>query len=144
MGYIGDEVRATGIPCSVLTAEEANQFLQRVQGCFSVRRWPLWEYIENDVYVNDPEAWLWMKEFLGDEPAFFFFNPEDDKEIFRFQHAKAVVDVLEDCFGFEFYISDENLSYLLCFNHHDMLIAAGTAKQWLEARTANRKPKEES
>ena len=36
----------------------------------------------------------------------------------------------------EFYITDDEISYLLCFSHHDILYAAGAAKGWLEMKIA--------
>ena len=34
-------------------------------------------------------------------------------------------DVIGECYGFEYYIVPKDLSWLLCENHHDVLIAVG-------------------
>jgi hypothetical protein len=36
-------------------------------------------------------------------------------------------DVIGECYGFEYYIVPKDLSWLLCENHHDVLIAVGDA-----------------
>ena len=32
----------------------------------------------------------------------------------------------------EFYITDRDQSYVICFNHHDVLYGCGAAKEWVE------------
>ncbi len=38
----------------------------------------------------------------------------------------------------EFYLTNTLTDYLLCFNHHDYLIACGRAREWLTAYSARR------
>lgn len=35
-------------------------------------------------------------------------------------------------FNIEFYLSNRETQYLLCYNHHNILLSSGDAKQWLE------------
>jgi hypothetical protein len=42
------------------------------------------------------------------------------------------VRVLEECFNFEYYLTDQDCSYFICFNHHKYLVTAGTAADWLK------------
>lgn len=51
--------------------------------------------------------------------------------MFEFTHRRDIVAVLAECTGFEFYLTDVEATFLLCFNHHDVLIAAGDARPWL-------------
>lgn len=37
-------------------------------------------------------------------------------------------------FNVEFYVTNKNNEYLLCFNHHDVLIACGDATEWIKNR----------
>ena len=39
----------------------------------------------------------------------------------------------------EFYITNETYEYLLCFNHHDVLFATGTAEAWLSSYAKQKK-----
>ena len=40
--------------------------------------------------------------------------------------------MLEETYGYEFYVTDEECTYLICFNHHDILYTCGRAIKWLE------------
>lgn len=40
--------------------------------------------------------------------------------------------LLSETYGFEFYITDKECSYLLCFNHHDILYGCGRAEGWID------------
>ena len=62
------------------------------------------------------------------------FNPRDGAEVFHFASGEALDEVLADTFGFELYVTDEEASFLLCFNHHDFLLASGKAVEWLRRR----------
>ena len=50
---------------------------------------------------------------------------------FLIPNGTELYKILEDSFGFEFYITNQNHSYILCFNHHDILYGAGEAKKWV-------------
>ena len=60
-----------------------------------------------------------------------FFNESDDKNAFLIPNGAELQKILEDSFGFEFYITNKNYSYLICFNHHDILYGSGEAKEWV-------------
>ncbi len=42
--------------------------------------------------------------------------------------------LLGETYPFEVYLTDELVDFVLCFNHHDYLIATGRAKEWLTRR----------
>ena len=67
-----------------------------------------------------------------------FFNEDEDQAMFHFADGAEVVPVLEECTPFEFYLTDDSAAYLICFNHHDVLLATGTAAPWLEQRSTQR------
>ncbi|EKQ50589.1 MULTISPECIES: DUF6756 family protein [unclassified Clostridium] len=92
----------------------------------------LWEGFINEVSVQDKDAWQWIDKFIDNSEAIMFFNPLDEKRAFLFSNGKDVVETLSETYGFEFYLTNRTLDYLLCFNHHDVLIANGSAKEWLE------------
>jgi hypothetical protein len=51
--------------------------------------------------------------------------------MFALARRRDAVAVLAESTGFEFYLTDIDATFLLCFNHHDFLIAAGDARPWL-------------
>ena len=67
------------------------------------------------------------------------FNEADDKNAFWIANGEELQKILEDSFGFEFYIIDCEQSYLICFNHHDILYGLGEAKEWVEQIIYGRK-----
>ena len=111
---------------------------------FSTRRrqdtWPLWESLQDMVSVQNAEAWRWVSDFVGHTSTIMFFNEDETQSMFRFVDGSQVVAVLGECYPFEFYLTNDATAYLLCFNHHDFLIAAGTAALWLEQQLRNQPP----
>jgi hypothetical protein len=95
----------------------------------------LWEQLQNDVSVRNPDAWRWIASFVDGHRAILVFDPEVEPSAFEFEHGNEIVSVLAECSGFEFYVTDAERTYLLCFNHHDYLIAAGRAASWLDSET---------
>ncbi len=93
-----------------------------------------WEYLQDKVSFQDAEAWRWLGEYIGHTPAVLFFDDHDEATVFRFEDGHDIVTIIAECFAFEFYVTNPAVEYLLCFNHHDYLIAAGAAKKWLEKR----------
>jgi hypothetical protein len=51
-------------------------------------------------------------------------------------------DVIGECFGFEYYVIPKGFDWLLCENHHDILIAVGDAVRDRLIDMASRHPEE--
>lgn len=94
-------------------------------------KFPLWERLNDAQSKSDEEAWKWVEDFIGDEKVTLFFNPSDEEGAYLLNSGKDVVSILGEMYNVEFYLTDEETSYLLCFNHHDVLLASGNAKAWL-------------
>lgn len=94
---------------------------------------PIWEHLENDFVVQSENGWRWVGAFEPEAPALLVFDPERESSCVEFLRAKDIPLVLGECTGFEVYVTDSERSYVLCFNHHNMLIAVGRAKSWLMA-----------
>ncbi len=92
----------------------------------------VWEKMVDDFSVCDSNAWQWINEFIKNTNTIMIFL--DEEASFIFQNGDDVVALLDEMYAFEFFLTDENLTYLLCYNHHDYLIASGTAKEWLKNR----------
>lgn len=96
----------------------------------------LWEHFTQDIAIYDPQSWSWIKEFLGDEKVILFFYEPEQKFAFRFNSGFDAFSVLNNGqYVFtDFYLTNEACDYLLCFNHHQHLIACGAAKDWLREK----------
>lgn len=92
---------------------------------------PLWERLCEVESVHNPSAWRLLDFFVGGEAAIVFFNHDEDQTALKLEAQASVSSLLSECTGFEFYLTDESTSYLLCFNHHDCLIGCGRARQWM-------------
>ncbi len=91
----------------------------------------LWEKLNSATSIRNGDAWRWIDDFIKGEPILLFFNFGDDKSMFLLYDYKHIVDLLGETSGFEFYITNPKNEFLICFNHHDYLIASGTAESWL-------------
>jgi hypothetical protein len=91
----------------------------------------LWETLKDDESVRHKEAWRWLDDLIGNNESIMFFNPSDEATAFLFNKGDDIVSILNETFGFEFYLTNQDTEYLVCFNHHDVLIACGLARDWL-------------
>ena len=94
----------------------------------------LWDDLTDYVYVNNSYAWSWINEYIGNTEVIMFFNESDEKKSFLFKNGDDLVAVLGETYGFEFYVTNKEKSYLLVFNHHDILMACGDAKNWMNTK----------
>ncbi|MEO6722132.1 MAG: DUF6756 family protein [Ferruginibacter sp.] len=71
------------------------------------------KYIDKIIPLNEGNVWLIVED---DDDLFypvFDCNPN------------VIKGIIEECFGFEYYIIDKRKEWLLCENHHNRLIAIG-------------------
>lgn len=92
----------------------------------------LWDRFADYAYVNDSDSWKKIKDFINDKSCIMFFNEDDDKRMYKILNGEDLNYILSETFGFEFYITNEITSFVICFNDHDILYGVGDAKQWIE------------
>lgn len=85
---------------------------------------PLWERLEGESSVRDPDGWRRAGELVGSEPCLLFL-PGADEAVFEFDRGSDLTVVLGECSGFEFGVTDTSQTFVVLFNHHDFLITAG-------------------
>lgn len=61
-----------------------------------------------------------------------FFDDCDDKNVIKIDNGNDLYRILYEMYGFEFYITNYETNYVICFNHHDCLIGCGMARNWIE------------
>lgn len=123
------------ISISELTHDESERLLNQVDQNFAKKRnmvW-LWEHLKDGVSIRDENAWPWVGEYVGNAEVILFDYAEKDS-FFRLQNGLQLVPLLGEMPNAEFYLTNSNAEYVICFNHHDHLIACGTAKSWLEKK----------
>lgn len=140
--WIADEVVGTACSLNCLArrmgADEVSRIYSEMWNRFTLVKGassPLWENVVGHVSVQDGESWRWIADYVGDGSLIMFIDDFFEKVTgVSFESGGKVVQVLEECIPFVFYLTNESLDFLLCFNDHDFLIAAGDACEWLRDR----------
>jgi hypothetical protein len=99
----------------------------------------LWERLRASRGVQNSEGWRRVGEFSGGATNLLVRDAQGACA-FRFARSEDIPLALAQCSGFEFYVCDDGLNYLLAFNHHDFLIGAGTAAAWLASHPRSARP----
>ena len=116
------------------SCDMCNMILKSINSLYvgSEMKWGLlWERLNSYESLADNNGWMYIQEFVQDDSCIMFFNQDDEKKMFRISNGKDLHYILSETCGYEFYITDKKCSYLLCFTHHDVLMACGNAKKWL-------------
>ena len=97
----------------------------------------IWENLHDcDSSIQDSNAWSWIGDFVRERNCVLFFDLADEVEMFHVPSGPSLDVLLGDTYGFVFYVTDVEASYLIGFNDHDFLICCGDAQEWLEVRLA--------
>lgn len=131
--WVAEAAQCLGIDFRVPSAQEAaviregvvTKFTRGMEGATRT-----WERLLAHASVNNPDGWKLMDDYLSGRPFIVFFNEHEDKIMLEFPPGSMLVPIIEECPGFEFYVTDHEASYMLCFNHEDFLIGAGAAAEW--------------
>lgn len=91
----------------------------------------LWDNFFDCVSVYDENWWKYIGDFVGDKPCILMAYDNNDWIAIKINSGMDLNILLSESCGFEFYIMDIELSYVICFNHHDVLIGLGKAKNWI-------------
>jgi hypothetical protein len=140
MGQLHDEIlraaQTVGATVSEIPPDEAERIRDQVTQRFAggIAAWPLWEHLHERVSTRDANAWRWVGDYVKDAKAIMFFDKEDERAMFEFRNGPEVVSALGKSYQFEFYLTNRQVDYLICFSHHDYLIAVGSAADWLREK----------
>ncbi len=137
MNYITKEINKIikdyHLKSSLLPAEKMNYLYSNIIKHYCIKNTSfIWESFKDYAYYQNSNAWSLIKDYVKENKCIMFFNKSDDKNGFLILNGAELQKIIEESFGFEFYITDENLSYLICFNHHDILYGLGKAKDWVK------------
>jgi hypothetical protein len=141
MGYIADEITTVStqlkIEIQTVAGEESITLKKKLADSFSTdpnlpERFS-WQNLTNYSSIHDSAGWKKIAAFTPEKPVILFVNPELESTGWYFASGQFLVDVLAESCGFPFYITSLEADYIICFDDHDCLLAAGTAKGWLES-----------
>lgn len=142
MGRLAAEVKRAaaevGVEVTEATQADRQQLRQSLLHRFTdgLEAWPswIWEHTHDEYATRCPDGWRAVGDFTPNGSVTMMFDPSDDDSMIVFRSGVDAVRVLSECYGFEVYFTDQQGSFLLIHNHHDCLIACGTAKEWTQER----------
>lgn len=132
--HISNELKDSKVIIRKLELNERKEILELVLKKYikiSEKGVWLWEKFIHYEAWNDDMAWKYIKDFVKDNECIMFFNQEEEKEMFLIQSGDDLNYIISETYGFEFYITNKQCSYLLCFNHHNILYGCGIAEKWI-------------
>ena len=132
--YICEELKDSKVVLRKLDVDKRNKIvdvvLKKYMDSNKKGRW-LWEKLIHYEVLNNDMAWSYIKDYVKNNECIMFFNQDDEKEMFLIKSGEDLNYILSETFGFEFYITDKQCSYLLCYSHHDILYGCGGAEEWI-------------
>ncbi|MGB8355218.1 MAG: DUF6756 family protein [Chthoniobacteraceae bacterium] len=108
----------------------AERFLAK--GCLSLTHIWLWEEFRHTVCnTQPPDVIAAIKQrLLPTERYWFLASEEDGKYWVANATGSGIISTLKEMYPFEYYIVDRTMNWILCENHHGLLIeATGTPLQ---------------
>jgi hypothetical protein len=117
----------TGIP-----SDEAGRLLAAIENRFSRapgKRW-IWEHLSGDSVsrrFEDDRAFARLPAVVPDLAEPLLFLPGSNEPVAHAYRGTidAIADVIGECSAFEYLIAPNDLAWLICENHHGVLVAVG-------------------
>lgn len=94
--------------------------------------YPLWDNLNNFSVVYNKDGWRLIRDFIAEKKCILFLEKADAEFVIELPDGLALNTLLENTAGFVFYVSNQDLNFLICFNDHDDLLGAGTAGKWID------------
>ena len=137
MGYIAKEInRVIGVyhlKSHILSGQYTDDFRERIVKRYCDTNMTfIWEQFKECSHYQNSDAWSKSGDYVKENNCIMFFNKCDDEHAFLIANGVELQTILGESFGFEFYITDRDQSYVICFNHHDVLYGCGAAREWVE------------
>ena len=92
-------------------------------------RW-WWEHFPTStgVHFTDGDGWRHLTELVPDADERVWFIAEDfvapEYSVWE-ASVRDIQAVIAECYGFEFYVIQQQFRWLVCENHHDVVVAVG-------------------
>lgn len=131
--WIANAAREFGIDVVELPECEVDQLIRTIEERYvrlTARNCFLWEAFENSVSVRKVDGWKDLCEYCQQAPN-LLYREDSRNSGRRLTSGSALKKLLSECPGFEFYVTDSTVEYVLCHNHHDYLIGVGRCVEWL-------------
>jgi hypothetical protein len=102
----------------------AELFLKR--GVMDLNTIWLWTAFANPTRSEQPvDPIEYLREILGPNSEYWFVATEEDKKYWIADATgNAIIRVIEEMYGFEYYVVDKSMNWIVCENHHSAFIHA--------------------
>jgi len=136
--YVVDEIRRAAteldVPVEELSADQIMELRDALGQVYGSGGGPLtFETMTGKASRQKEDGYLDLAGFLRSGPHTLFYDSPGfaDQAGVRFADGAGVSPVLAECFGFPFYVTDEEHTFVVGMNDHDYLIGVGTAAPWV-------------
>ena len=130
--WISSALETTGVQAEVLGTADTQRTVARLNERLGVdvTRPAAWD----DEAAPDgrfrTDGWELIPSYVGTAGCLLF--GAGAQMIWRFTSGPDLLQVLRECPALEFYVCDPEADYLLCSNHHDVVIGWGAASGWVD------------
>ncbi len=133
--WISEASTTLNIQLEPLSSEGANNLFRRLRKKYAdfSSELPLWETVGEHISRKRANGWRDVGEYVGDFQC-LLATEKDGEEAYRVSSGNDLTQLLHECPGFEFYVTNEDCDFLLCHNDHDYLIGAGKAAAWVATK----------
>lgn len=124
---IGDLIHRLPAPeAVVLRAELVSEFVKGRDRRFW---WEAFSHPSEELHFSDGSGFTHIEALVPDPKERCWFMVEDfDSGDFPIYEAtpELAVKIISECHGFEYYLIAKDRRWLLCENHHDVVVGVGT------------------
>jgi len=125
--WVQAAIETCGVETQEVFTTEANMLIEGVSNLYATPgASPLWDRFENDISRRRSDGEQLVEHLCPNSPI-LLFNDEGVWKGFKFASGADLCCVLHESPGFEFYVTDGDLSYVVCYNHHEYIIGVGDA-----------------
>jgi hypothetical protein len=138
--YVIDEILTAaselGIEVKELSPEETVRVRSDLSERFGDNRHLLtFGNMRDKISVQSPDGWEGLGEFLAPTPHVLFYDgPGDlDRSSVLIEDGSRIPDLIAETFGFPFYVTDLNQTFVVGQTDDDYMVGAGRARDWVSS-----------
>jgi hypothetical protein len=131
--WVQSGVEMAGVSAIAISEPQVNDLLSAIERRFTGTEptgLELWERFHCDVSQMRSDGWRMICGYAWDRPI-LLFKDGDRFHGYQFNSGVDLLAVLTNSPGFEFYVTNDDPSFVLCHNHHDYVIGVGACQPWL-------------
>ncbi len=125
--WIRDALATTGTRARPLPDDEVNRVVGRIADRFTASVGggrQLWEVLREDIARKRSDGWSLICDYPEPSPI-LLWQDGDRFRAYEFSSPADLRMVLAESAGFEFYVTNQEVGFVLCHNHHDFILGVG-------------------